>query len=335
MTPFCTLEWDGKPSQVVTDHLRSLSITLNSGKDPDKCEVTLADPLLQLPAPREKAELIVTLGYQGGRQRRFGPFMVDQYVREISAEDSDTMVITCTSADFNGKGKQRRSASYENSALADILKSEAERDGYQVEIDPALGAFVYDHFFRDGQSLFQLIGEVAEVHDFIEKYSGKKIVLLANGGGKDIKGRELQHQLTRADVQTLTFTKDFKAQYGGVKAVAIDPKKGKRTSAKKELNKDDPFYEIRRLFPDKKVAEKAATSKAKQLKRAQKRISIKTRQGDPDLLEQIDLHLKGFASDIDDIWTPQTVTHDYNAETDGYSTTAECEPKNEARDPEE
>ncbi len=288
----------------------------------------LADPFLQLPAPREKAELIVTLGYHEGNQRRFGPFKVDQYTREVEAEEGDIMVITCTSADFNGKGKERRSASYENTSLGDIIRREAERDGYQVEIDPALGAFQYSHFSRDSQSLYQMIGDLADVHDAIEKYSGKKIVVLPIGGGKDIIGRELQHRLTRADIQSLSFTKDFKAQYGGVKAVAVDPKKGKRISAVKELNKDDPYYEIRRLFPDKKVAEKAAASKAKQLKRAEMRISIKTRQGDPDLLEQIDLHLIGIAPDIDGILTPVTVTHEYNAETDGYTTTAECEPKN-------
>ena len=91
MEPFCILEFDGAPSDVVTQNLKKATVTLNSGKDPDKIDIELSDPFSQLPRPREKAKIYCTIGYKGGKRRKHGPFVVDEYAGSFKEADGETL----------------------------------------------------------------------------------------------------------------------------------------------------------------------------------------------------------------------------------------------------
>ncbi|MBL4785474.1 MAG: hypothetical protein JKY49_08585 [Cohaesibacteraceae bacterium] len=327
MKAFCKLTFDGSPSELVTNHLLSVAITLNSGGEPDKLSIKLTDPQADLPRPRGKAKVLVTLGYSENNKRQFGPFMVDDYGSGKEEEESDVLEFTATSVDFNSKAKGRSTMTHKNTTLGDILKKEAANSDFILEVSAELAAFPYEHFVRGEKSLIQMVGELAGVHDAIEKYVGNKIIFMTRAGGVDIKGKPITHSLGRSELKAWGFKRNYRSEYKGVKAAYQDKKKGKRVVVKEQLDKGDAWYEHRKLFPTKKLAQTAAKSKTKQLKRKQKSLNITTKIGDVDILEQADLTFSEVSPDVDGVWSVTTVNHDYDAGEEAFQTSATLEPK--------
>lgn len=325
MTPFCELAFDGAASELVTRHLLSVEIVLTSGGEPDRLTATLADPMGRLPRPREGARIHATLGYRSGASRRFGPFVLDRYGGGFSEGSGERLELTGTSVDFRKMAKSRATQTHERKSLADILKAEASAAGLDALVSPAFSGFVYEHFIRGEKSLMQMIGELADVHDAIEKYEDGRILFLERGAALDVSGLLRSHALTRADLREWQWSRDFQANYAGVKAAWRDHDKGKRVVTKAPLDKGDPWYEIRKLFPDAKTAETAARSKARQLARKERSIDITCRAGDPNLLEQMQLTLSGLSPEADRTWLTTTVTHSFDAEAMAFDTRASCE----------
>lgn len=327
MKPICELTFDGASSDLVTNHLKKVTIVLNSGSEPDTINVSLADPFGELPRPREGAKVFATLGYAEGQKRKFGPFMVDQYGGSFDENEGEVLTITGTSVDFRSMVKDRKTATHKNKSLREILTAEAKKAGIDVEVADGVGDFVYDDFFRGEKSFYQMVGELAETHDAIEKYSGNKLVFLSRNGGIDINGGLLAHSISRDDLRGWSWTRDFQKNYGGVKASYRDHDKGNRVVKKTKVDPDGPFYEIRSLFPDEKTATLATQSKAKQLQRAKKKIHIVCKTGDINILEQVDLTIEGVSKEVDQPWITTSATHEYDAEAEGYTTEADCETK--------
>ncbi|EFO31628.1 phage late control D protein (GPD) [Roseibium sp. TrichSKD4] len=325
MTPFCELTFDGASSDLVTTHLLKVDIVLNSGGDPDKITARLADPFAQLPRPREGAKIRATLGYVEGRKRRFGPFICDGYSGGFEEESGEFLEIRGTSVDFRASAKHRATKTHKDTTLGQILKSEAKSAGFEAIVSPAFESVPYDHFFRGEKSLMQMVGELADLHDAIEKYEDGKILFLERGSALDLSGALRTHALTRDDLKSWNWSRDFRNNYAGVKTAYRDHDKGKRVVVKEKLDKGDPWYEHRKLFPDQKTATAAARSKAKQLNRKERQIEITCKCGDPDLLEQMNLTLTGLSPEADRDWLTTSVTHSFDAEGMAFDTSASCE----------
>jgi uncharacterized protein len=327
MIPFCELEFDGASSQVVTSHLLSATVTLESGGDPDKIEVRLADPGAKLPRPREGAKIFCTMGYRGGRSRKHGPFAVDEYGGEFSEDDGEYLTITGTSVDFMSGAKNRATRTHKDTTLGDILKAEAGAEGFKAIISPALKAFKYPHFMRGERSLMQMVGELAEVHDAIEKYKDGKVYFLARAAGVDLAGNLLSHSLGRDALKGWSWKRNFRNNYAGVKASSRDHDKGKRKVVKAPLDKGAPWYEYRKEFPNEQLAEQAAKSKAKQLSRAEKQLEFTCKCGDPDVLEQVVLTFPGVSPEVSGSWIVKQAVHEFDADAESYNTSGTAEMK--------
>lgn len=326
MKPLCQIKFDGASSAVVNAHLLSVQITLESGGDPDKIEIRLADPLARLPRPREKAKITCLLGYEGGRQRTHGPFVVDGYGGGFEDED-EYLTITGTSVDFTSAIKNRATRTHENKTLGQILQAEAAAEGFQAVVSPEFHSFIYPHFTRNGQSLMQMVGELAETHDAIEKYKDGTIYFLARAKGIDLAGNLLQHALDRNDLKGWSWERDFKNNYKGVKASSRDHVKGKRKVVKAPLDKGDPWYEIRKEFPTQQLAQTAAKSKAKQLGRAERKINFTCKAGDPDVLEQTQLMFRNVSPEVSGDWIVTQAVHAFDADAESYDTSGSAEMK--------
>lgn len=327
MTPFCKLEFDGAASDLVTEHMKDVTINLNTGETPDKIDITLSDPLAQLPRPRAKAKIYCTLGYVGGKSRKHGPFISDEYSSGFETGEGDFLKITGTSADFQSGIKGRATKTHKDTTLGKIIQAEASASNYDAYISSDLASFEYEMFFRGEKSFMQMVSELAETHDAIEKYRDGKVLFMSRSGGISMSGQKLFHTLSRDELEGWNFNEKLRNNYGGVKAATRDHDKGKRKVVKEPLNDSDPWYEHRKLFPNEKIAKTAAKSKAKQLKRDEKTLSITTKIGDPDLLEMIDLTLSGCSPEADQTWVTKSATHTFNAENEAYGSTAECEMK--------
>lgn len=327
MKPFCKLEFDGASSQLVTDHLLSATVTLESGGDPDKIDVRLTDPYARLPRPREGARIYCTMGYEGGAQRRHGPFKVDQYGGEFSEGEGEFLDITGTSVDFMSGAKNRATQTHKDKSLADILKAEAGQAGFGAVVSPDFQGFQYPHFMRGEKSLMQMVGELAEIHDAIEKYKDDTVYFLSRAAGIDLAGNLLNHSLGRDALKAWRWTRNFRNNYAGVKAASRDHDKGKRKVTKAPLGKGEAWYEIRKEFPTEQLAQTAARSKSRQLGRKEREIEITTKAGDPNVIEQVVMSFPGVSPEVSGSWIVTQAVHEFDAENEAYGTTATCEKK--------
>lgn len=327
MKPFCKLKFDGAPSDLVTAALKNVKIDLNSGNEPDKIDITLADPFSQLPRPREKAKIYCTLGYEDGPSKKHGPFIVDQYSGAFKSGDGETLSIAGTSVDLQSKIKSRATATHKKKTLGDIIQAEAGKAGFSAHVSDDLASYFYEHFTRSEKSLMQMIADLAETHDAIEKYKDGKVYFLSRAKGISASGALLTHTLDRSELEEWEWVRTFRNNYKGVKAASRNYDKAKRQVTKEPLDKGDAWYEIRKLFPDEKIAKTAAKSKAKQLKRDERNLTIRTKVGDPNLLEQVDLTLEGISPEVNMAWITKTAHHEYDADTEGYNSEATCEMK--------
>jgi phage protein D len=169
---------------------------------------------------------------------------------------------------------------------------------------------LYPHFTRCGKSVMQMVKELSEVHDAIEKYKDGKVYFL----GRDA-------------LKSWSWTRNFRNNYAGVKASARDHDKGKRKVIRSPLKKGDAWYEIRKEFPTEKLATEAAKSKAKQLNRAEKQIEFTCKCGDPDVLEQVVMTFPNVSPEVSGSWIVKQAVHDYDADAEAYNTSGTAEMK--------
>jgi phage protein D len=327
MKPICKISIDGQAVKVVTKNLVSATMTLNSGQTPDKIDIVLADPLAQLPRPRAKAKVMATFGYENGPQAQFGPFFVDSYSGGFAEDEGENLTISATSIDFNSKAKSRASKTHKDTTLGDIIQKEASEAGFSAHVDSDLSSFPIEIYNRDGRSFYQMIAELADEFDAIEKYENKKVLFLSRTGGVNIAGAAMAVKLDRHSLKSWSWTRNFKADYKGVKATSQNYETGKKEIKTAELDEGDSFYEIRKLFPNSGRAAKAAQSKAKQLKRAKRQIEFELMQGNPALIALMDVTLSGLSEEANRTWVTKTATHQFNAADEGYRTTATAENK--------
>lgn len=323
MIPFCSLEFDGLPSDIVTNHLKKATVSLVRSKQPDKLSIVLADPGGLLPQVRKGASATCEIGYlspTGEKKSRIhGPFKVDGFGRGDQGQNEE-FHINATSIDFRSKAKGRETRTHKNKSVPEILKAEGAAAGFEVIVSPEFEEFIYPSWPRTGQSFMQIVSEFAETFDAIEKYADNKLLFLSREGGFNAFGDPLSHRLTRNDLIKCWVEVNFRNSYGGVKATYRDHDTGEQKVEKAELDPNDPWYEHRKLFPNKKIAKAAASAKAKQLKRDEKTLNFQTKIGDPDLIENVDLTIADWNADTNGLWVTDTVTHTYDAENDGYMT---------------
>lgn len=291
--------------------------------EPDKIEAKLADPGAGLPRLREGAKILCTIGYEGGNQRTHGPFTVDQYGGEFEEDDGEYLNITGTTVDFMSGAKNRSTQSHKDTTLGAILQKEAGAEGLGAVISPELASFAYPHFMRGEKSLMQMVKELADVHDAIEKYKDGTVYFLARAAGLDLAGNLLSHSLGRDALKGWNWTRNFRNNYAGVKASARDHDKVKKVP----LGKGDAWYEIRKEFPTEALAQTAAASKAKQLNRAERQIDFRCKCGDPDVLEQVVMTFPQVSPEVSGSWIVTQAVHEFDADAEAYNTSGTAEMK--------
>jgi phage protein D len=186
---------------------------------------------------------------------------------------------------------------------------------------------LYPHCTCGGKSVMQMVKELSEVHDAIEKYKDGKVYFLARAAGLDLAGNLLAHSLGRDALKSWNWTRNFRNNYAGVKASARDHDKGKRKVIRSPLKKGDAWYEIRKEFLTEKLATEAAKSKAKQLNRAEKQIEFTCKCGDPDILEQVVMTFPNVSPEVSGSWIVKQAVHDNDADAEAYNTSGTAEMK--------
>jgi phage protein D len=168
----------------------SLSLTLDCARDGEKL----------LPIPQRGDRIEVWIGYGNALVRVANAFVVD----EIEIEGPpDTLSVRCSSTPFTAdsfKGTKslvtRRSASYDNTTVAEIVNAVAKRNGLQASVADEIGSLQIPHLDQTNESDTSFLLRVVRQAGGILKPQDGRIVVLAEAGGTTTSGENASITIT-------------------------------------------------------------------------------------------------------------------------------------------
>lgn len=176
------IEW----TDAVDESSDALSLTLQN-----------ADGLLAVPKSGAKIELSV--GYNGMLQR------VGSYTVETCEESGppDQITISATAAPVAQAGSiaARRSKSWEDTTLGDIVQSIAGTLGSTAAIDPELETVQITNEQQVAESDTNFLLRLVRRHGGFLKFADGRLIIASEGAGKGTGGAELKVILTRSQIR--------------------------------------------------------------------------------------------------------------------------------------
>ncbi|WP_375677187.1 contractile injection system protein, VgrG/Pvc8 family [Bartonella sp. AP88XZML] len=194
MKPFCTVMANGEDiTRMLMDYVLSIEITDEAENKSDRITIELDDRARDsdngfLDIPLIGTVISVTLGYEGGKNRDMGAYLID----EISVSSPpQSLSVTGRAASMNTSYRTPKSQSYHQQTLGSIVQEIAERNGYTPKVDPSLAKIVVRHIDQTAESDMAFAARLAEEYDAVAKPVDGKLVLAKRGEGKAITGETL------------------------------------------------------------------------------------------------------------------------------------------------
>ncbi|WP_208437609.1 contractile injection system protein, VgrG/Pvc8 family [Bartonella taylorii] len=194
MKPFCTVLTNGEDiTKTLMDYVLSIEITDEAEDKSDRITIELDDRARDsdngfLDIPLIGTVISITLGYEGGKNRDMGAYLID----EISVSSPpQSLSVTGRAASMNTSYRTPKSQSYHQQTLGSIVQEIAERNGYTAKVDPSLAKIVVRHIDQTSESDMAFAARLAEEYDAVAKPVDGKLVLAKRGEGKAITGETL------------------------------------------------------------------------------------------------------------------------------------------------
>ncbi|WP_375610707.1 MULTISPECIES: contractile injection system protein, VgrG/Pvc8 family [unclassified Bartonella] len=194
MKPFCMVLANGEDiTRTLMDYVLSIEITDEAEDKSNRITIELDDRARDsdngfLDIPLIGTIISVTLGYEGGKNRDMGAYLID----EISVSSPpQSLSVTGRAASMNTSYRTPKSQSYHQQTLGSIVQEIAERNGYTPKVDPSLAKIVVRHIDQTAESDMAFATRLAEDYDAVAKPVDGKLVLAKRGEGKAITGETL------------------------------------------------------------------------------------------------------------------------------------------------
>ncbi|WP_375653725.1 contractile injection system protein, VgrG/Pvc8 family [Bartonella sp. AP19HLJMH] len=194
MKPFCMVLANGEDiTRMLMDYVLSIEITDEAENKSDRITIELDDRARDsdngfLDIPLIGTVISITLGYEGGKNRDMGAYLID----EISVSSPpQSLSVTGRAASMNTSYRTPKSQSYHQQTLGSIIQEIAQRNGYTPKVDPALAKIVVRHIDQTSESDMAFATRLAENYDAVAKPVDGKLVLAKRGEGKAITGETL------------------------------------------------------------------------------------------------------------------------------------------------
>ncbi|WP_155271336.1 phage late control D family protein [Xenorhabdus bovienii] len=334
-TPVYVLSADDKNiNALIQNRLVSLSLADNRGFEADQLDIELDDSDGQLSLPRRGVALSLHLGWQGEPLIHKGKFIVDEI--EYSGAP-DKITVRARSADFRATLNISREESYHQKTVSDIVRTLAQRNNLQPEIDKTLAEINLSHIDQTNESDGSFLTRLAKQEGAIATVKNGCLLFIRQGQNKAASGQPLPAViLTRQSGDGYRFSLADRGAYTGVSASWLntrEPKKkenitvkrrrrkpSKANPQKKDEKKGDYLIGsegnvlvLKHTYANKTNAERAAKAEWEKIQRGVASFSIQLAKGRPELFPEMKVQVNGFKPQIDAAdWTLVTVTHTLN-----------------------
>ena len=303
------------------DRLISLTINDEAGQKSDTAEIAVDDRDYLIALPETGAKLEIALGFVGDLVE-IGTFVVDELSGEIAP---DTMSISAKAADMLGGIKARKTRSWRDVTVEDIVGKIAGEHGLEPLVSDSLKAHFYTFQAQTSESDLNFLTRLAKDLDAVSKPAGKYLVFTKRGEGKAADGSELPvFKVHRTQMSGGSWKITGRGKYGRV--VAEWGERGTATTHKVTAGDKDPELKLRHRYASKAEAERAAQSALDRSRRGSGKVSIELGGFWGDLMAEAKVELIGIKPELTGEWLITRVQHRL---TDTLTTSFDAERDNE------
>jgi phage protein D len=309
-------------TDLINDRLLSMTIIDESGIQSDTATIVLDDRDNAIELPPTGAELEIYLGYASGLAK-MGLYTVDEIAL---AGSPDTITISCKAADMRASLKEKKTRSWPELTLGDIITTIASEHSLQPAIAPQLASIAIAHIDQTNESDLHLITRLARQHDAIAKPASGYLLYVPRGEAKTASGQALSSvTIDKGQTTDFSLTMADRGKYQKVIAHWHDTATGQKMplSVKTGAGSGKPAYTLRHTHPDAVTAQIAATAKLAALKRGQSFGHFTITPADINIMAEGKIMMTGFRKEINGQWS--CVRVEYRLDNQGLSASVDFE----------
>lgn len=314
---------DGQPvAGAFYERMISLSVTDKEGVTSDTFTAELNDgPPSFLALPRTGAIVEIRLGYGDAGLRSVGRFTVDKVQAKCLPY---SVSISGKSADLrSGKLKENKERHWDDKMVSDIVHEIAGECGLSATVDEEIGSYKYPWLGQQDEQNILFLERLARRHNALFTVKDGRVIMAKRGSGLSAGGEFLGSVIVTPAIilqGSCSFEANDRTRYSKVVAYYQDKDKAERVEIDADADADgDSIYRLPEPFADVAEADKAARSKAKQLKRGEGAASV-TVVGDTAIVAGAPLLFQNVRPGLDGVpYLIDTVTHDVSKRS-GYTT---------------
>lgn len=303
----------------INGRLISLTLREQRGLEADQLDITLADHDGQLAIPPRGVKLQLAFGWQDEGLIDKGSFTVDE-VQHTGTPDQ--LTIRARSADMRGQLPGKRTQSWHDVTLGEIVTTIAGRNRLEPVVAAALNGIRIGHIDQTDESDLNFLTRLGERYDAIAAIKAGRMLFTVAGQGLTASGRAMPAiTLTRRDGDQHRYSVTNRDAYSGVKAYWNDTRGAERQTVL--AGTEENTKQLRPTY----ATEDDARAEWQRIQRGLAEFELTLARGRADLLPETPLTLAGFKPQIDaTAWLVSEVTHSLN--DGGFGTVVRCEVTN-------
>jgi hypothetical protein len=304
--------------------LISLRLTDRRGMEADQLDLTLSDHDGRLALPPRGAELQLAIGWHGEGLVERGTYIVDEVEHSGSP---DQVSIRARSADMRGDLPGKRSRSWDELTLEQIIETIAGQHALEPIIGQSYRGALVEHIDQTEESDLHFLTRLAERFDAVATVKAKRLLFVAAGQALTASGLEIPTlTLTRRDGDQHRYTTTDRDSYSGVVAKWHDPNDAEPHDV--IAGADDNPKRLRPTYANQADALAAAGGEWQRIQRGHAEFSMMLAEGDPRLMPETPVRLRGWKEEIDATpWIVTEVTHDLS--DGGFTSSVQMEVRGE------
>lgn len=319
MKPTYQISIDG---EVVPLQGRLIMLTLSdkNGFSADELSIEISDHDGLVELPKKGVTLTAEFGFEGQTSNK-GEYIVDEVEHR---GPPDVVCIRAHSANFRDTLLEQREQSYHDTTLGDILQQIAGRNQLELAIADKYKAIKIKHLDQNNESDGNLLTRLAKDYGAVGTIKSNHLLFIERGAGKTAGGEDLPTAtIYRSEGDSHSYREsDRNERVTGVRAYYHEHKKGKRK--KVEVGDKGHYRNLKRTFPTKAAAEKAADAELKRLKSRAKTLTLNLAIGRAELFAEMPIKPVGYKPQIDNQqWFVAEISHSLN--DSGYTCSVNCE----------
>lgn len=321
-TPIWELTIDDVPASAeLRNRILDISLTDNRGITADEVKISIDNSDNKLKMPKSGVMVNVKMGFKDEGLIDKGVFRVD--TRGASGAP-DKITIGAKSADLADSWTVKRTKSFENKTLGDIVKYLASNNNLTAKINADLAAIKIKHIDQTNESDINFLTRLTDDYDAVAMIKNNTLIFCKAGMGMTADGKPIPSvTVKKTECVQWDWSQNDADAFTGVRAQYSVVRKGEKKEVLVGI--DERTSTLRKLFKTEAAARKAAESELKKLKRGKAKLTFTLGFGRGDIFPETPVVLEGF--DFDEItnqdWICVNAVHTLDG--NGFQTKIECE----------